>query len=154
MLVETIPRMALLALLAIVAGRILRLLVRIVTSAAPQSVPGGLCAATRRELLDVADHLKLRNARRAARLFVEVNRKYFLEFHSRLKVPECSFGIQDASFSAEVTLLAYAVSGAGGELRGAEDRVGGRPGEVRLYGSVAAVTRDGFGLEHGIFVLV
>jgi hypothetical protein len=85
---EGIRRMASLALLTEIAGRIARPRVRIVTGSAPKGVSAGLSATARRELLNMADHLELRCASHPAGLLVEVDRKHLFEFHSRLEVPE------------------------------------------------------------------
>lgn len=138
---------------AIIRDGLRGLVVRIVARSTPEPPSAVSRARAQRQLFDMADHLESPRWR-ARRRRVAIDSERIFQSLPRDEIAELFSGIQDASRSEEMTLLANGVAGRWLELCRIDDCSGPRIREVSLDRAVAAFACDRFRGKNGSSILI
>ena len=120
MRIRELTRMARHAARSIIFGRLLCLIVRVVTGGAPEATLAASRASAQRKLFNVADYFQAR-ARRVGRERQGVSGENFSKVFSRMKISEVHSGVQDPGNTFEVALFADTIARRGCKIRGIHD---------------------------------
>src|SRR5580704_12300766 len=130
-----------------------RLVVRIVTSTAPEPAVAVARARAQGELLDVADYLEI-TGRRSRRHGIVVDGVGFLQPLSGDEVAELFPGVRDTRGSKQMALFADAVARAALQFRRVNDRGRTRVRKMLFDRSVTPLAGNSFGREYRRSILI